>query len=228
MRAIDVMVRDVITVHPDTDVAEAIKLLGKHDVSALPVVDVHNRLVGLISEADLIHRVEIGTEKHRPWWMEAVTGASALADDFAKSHGKKVHELMSSDVVSAGEDTSLSEIATLLERKRIKRVPITRDGKLVGVVSRSNLIQALASAMAGGHGGVNASEARDREIRLELLDRLSKQVWTDFGGRNIIVSNGVVHVWGLVGSEAEHRALIALAEGVPGVTRVLDEMIPNY
>ena len=227
MRAIDVMVRDVITVHPDTDVAEAIKLLSKHDVSALPVVDGHNHLLGLISEADLIHRVEIDTEKQHPWWMEAVTGASSLAGDFAKSHGKKVDEVMIKDVVSATEDTPLSEIAALFERKRIKRVPITKHGKLVGIVSRSNLIQALASVMAQG-GEAGEAPHSDREIRLELLDRLAQQAWTDFGDRNVIVSKGVVHVWGLVGSEAEHKALMALAEGVPGVSRVSDEMIPTY
>lgn len=227
MRAIDVMVRDVITVHPDTDVAEAIELLSEHDVSALPVVDTHHHLLGVVSEADLIHRVEIGTEKHRPWWLEAVTGASTLAEDFAKSHGKKVHELMTKDVVSATEDTPLSEIAALFERKRIKRVPITRNGKLVGVVSRSNLIQALASTVATGRSA--STETGDREIRRELLDRLQQQkTWTDFGSRNILVSNGVVHVWGLVGSQAEREALIALAEGVPGVTRVCDEMISTY
>jgi len=228
MRAIDVMERHVISVHPDTDVGEAIKLLSKHDVSALPVVDAHNHLLGLISEADLIHRVEIGTEKHHPWWVEAVTGASALAEEFAKSHGKKVHELMTKEVVSASEETPLSEIASLLERKRIKRVPITKNGKLVGVVSRSNLIQALASVMGNGAGETAEAAGTDREIRRELLERLGQQRWTDFGARNIIVSNGVVHVWGLVSSAAEHKALIALAEGVAGVKRVSDEMIANY
>lgn len=226
MRAVDVMMRNVVTVHPDTDIAEAVALLGKHDVSALPVVDADGRVVGLISEADLIRRVEIGTEKHLPWWMEAVTGASALATDFAKAHGKKVFEVMTRDVVSASEDTPLAEIATLFERKRIKRVPITRDGKLVGVVSRSNLIQALASATADP--GVVSQEGKDREIRFELLGRLAEQHWTDFGSRNITVSSGVVHIWGLVGTEAEHKALLALAEEVPGVQRVVDEMIPTY
>ena len=110
MRAIDVMVHDVVTVHPDTDVADAINLLAEHDVSALPVVDAERRLVGILSEADLIHRVEIDTEKHRPWWLEAVTGASTLAEEFAKSHGKRVGEVMSPEVVSVAEDTPLSEI----------------------------------------------------------------------------------------------------------------------
>jgi CBS-domain-containing membrane protein len=147
MRAIDVMVRDVVTVRTDTEVAGAIKLLAEHDVSALPVVDKEANLVGGLSEADLIHRAEIGTEKHRPWWLEAVTGASTLAEEFAKSHGKKVGEIMTSGVISVSEDTALSEIAALFERKRIKRVPVVKNGKLVGIVSRSNLIQALATVV---------------------------------------------------------------------------------
>ena len=164
MRAIDVMVRDVVTVRPDTDVAEAVKLLAEHDVSALPVLDKDGNLVGVLSEADLIHRAEIGTEKHRPWRLEAVTGASTLADEFAKSHGKKVGEAMTDGVISVAEETPLSEIAALFERKRIKRVPVVKDGRLVGIVSRSNLIQALASVV----GRIDEHDETDRQIRLEL------------------------------------------------------------
>jgi CBS domain-containing protein len=224
MRAIDVMVRDVVTVAPDTDVAAATKLLAEHDVSALPVLDKDGNLVGVLSEADLIHRTEIGTEKHRPWWLEAVTGATTLAEEFAKSHGKKVGEVMTTGVISVTEETPLSEIAALFERKRIKRVPVVKDGKLVGIVSRSNLIQALASVV----GNVDQHDETDRQIRLDLLSRLREQSWTDFGSRNITVSDRVVHLWGLVGSEAERKALLALAEGVPGVSRVSDEMIQAY
>ncbi|MFY9622785.1 MAG: CBS domain-containing protein [Rhodoplanes sp.] len=224
MNAVDVMVRDVVTTKPDDLVADAIKLLIQHDVSALPVVDSAGKVIGIISEADLVRREEIGTEKHRPWWLEALTPASTLAEEFAKSHGRHVSEVMSTKVVSASEDTPLGEIATLLERNRIKRIPILRDGKLVGVVSRSNLIQAVASAQAQLAKTVDS----DRQIRSELLDRLKQQDWTDFGSRNVIVSDGVVHLWGLVGSEEEHQALLALAEDVPGVIRVSDEMIPAY
>jgi CBS domain-containing protein len=225
MKAMDVMVHDVVTVKPDDEVAETVRLLAEHDVSALPVVDDDKNVVGVISEADLLHREEIGTEKQRPWWLEAVTPASTLAGEFAKSHGRRVEEVMSTDVIAASEDTSLEEIATLLERHRIKRVPILRGGKLVGIVSRSNLIQALASALP--QGGTHGAES-DRQIRLELLDRLGHQSWTDFGQRNIIVSGGIVHLWGLVGSQQEHEALLALAEDVPGVVSVSDEMIPGY
>src|SRR5215467_15887340 len=224
MRAIDVMVRDVMTVRPDTGVADATKLLAEHDVSALPVLDKDGNLVGVLSEADLIHRAEIGTEKHRPWWLEAMTGASTLAEEFAKSHGKKVREVMTSGVISVTEETPLSEIAALFERKRIKRVPVVKDGKLVGIVSRANLIQALASVI----GRIDEHDETDRQIRRDLLSRLQEQSWTDFGSRNITVGNGVVHLWGLVGSEAERKALLALAESVTGVSGVADEMIAAY
>jgi CBS domain-containing protein len=224
MRAVDVMVRDVVTIHPETEVAEAIKLLAEHDVSALPVLDEAGNLVGMLSEADLIHRVEIGTEKRRPWWQEAMTGASTLAADFAKSHGKKVGEVMATGVISVSEDTPLSEIAALFERKRIKRVPVVKDGKLVEIVSRANLIQALATVI----GRMDQHNESDRQIRLELLSRLQQQSWTDFGSRNITVGDRVVHLWGPVGSEAERKALLALAESVSAVSRVADEMIPAY
>jgi CBS domain-containing protein len=224
MKAMDVLVRDVVTVSPDDDIADVIELLMEHDISAIPVVDEDYRVVGVISEADLIRRDEIGTDKHRAWWLEALTPASTLAKEFAQSHGRRVSELMSSKVVSASEDTPLEEIATLLEKHRIKRIPIIRDGKLVGIVSRSNLIQALASSLQ--HAA--ATGESDRQIRIELLDRLHEQDWTDFGSRNIIVAGGVVHLWGLVGSPDEHKALITLAEGVPGVKRVSDETIPAY
>jgi CBS domain-containing protein len=224
MLASDVMVRDVVAVHPATDVADAIKLLAAHDVSALPVLDDAGNLVGMLSEADLIHRVEIGTEKHRPWRVEAVTGASTLATEFAKAHSKNVGEVMATGVISVSEDTPLSEIAAVLERNRIKRVPVVRDGKLVGIASRANLIQALASVV----GRIDQHDETDRQIRLDLLSRLQEQTWTDFGSRNITVGGGVVHLWGLVGSEAERKALLALAEGVPGVARVSDEMISAY
>lgn len=224
MRAMDVMVRDVVTASPNENVDQVIELLAKHDASTLPVVDAEGNVVGMIGDLDLMRRPEIGTEKHHPWWMEAMTPASTLAEEFAKSHGRRVGEVMSTQLISATEDTSLGEIATLLEKHRIKRVPILRNGKLVGMVSRSNLIQALASSHGQAHHGAES----DRDIRSVLLSRIGEQDWTDFGSRNIIVTDGVVHLWGLVGSDEERKALTALAEGVPGVVGVSDEMIPAY
>jgi CBS domain-containing protein len=224
MKAEDVMVRDLVTVEPQTSIADAIKLLADHDISALPVVGPDNRLIGILSEADLLEREELGASHHHPWWIEAVTPASQLAKEFAKAHGKTVAQLMSTHVVSANEDTPLSEIAALLERNRIKRVPIIRDGELVGIVSQSNLVQALASSEMAATPKLES----DKVIRLEVLDLLGRQRWTDFGSRNITVQDGTVHLWGLVGSEAERNALVALAQGVPGVSGVVDEMIPAF
>jgi CBS domain-containing protein len=225
MRAMDVMVRDVITIGPEDTIADAAKLIAQNDVSALPVLDDEGRLVGIISEGDLMNREEIGTEVHHPWWIEAVTPAATLATEFAKSHGKRVKEVMSDNVITATEETPLAEIAAILERNRIKRVPIMKDGKLVGIVSRSNLVQALAS-----NDAISAERPdSNRVIREEILSRLKQQQsWTDFGSRNVIVNDGRVYLWGLISSEAERKALIALAEGVPGVTQVTDEMIPAY
>lgn len=224
MNAADVMVHEVVTVGPNDDVSKAVQLLVDHDISALPVVDKEQRVIGILSEADLIHREKLGTERHRAWWLEAIIPASVLALDYSKSHGRKVVEVMTENVISANEETPLSEIANLLEKHHIKRIPILREGKLVGIVSRSNLIQALASVPSQS----NQELPVDRDIRSAILARLAEQSWTDFGARNVVVSNGVVHLWGLVGSPEEHKALIALAESVPGVRKVSDEMIASY
>jgi CBS domain-containing protein len=224
MKAADVMVRDVVTITPDTDAAEAVKLLIEHDVSALPVVDVDGRVIGMLSEADLLRRTEVGTERRRPWWLEALTPATTLAIDFAKAHGRRAAELMSQPVISATEDMPLAQIAALFERHRIKRVPVTSEGKLVGIVSRTNLIQALASSAATS----GEAHAADRAMRLDILARLKEQSWTHFGEPNVVVSGGIVHLWGLVGSPEEHKALLALAEEVAGAGKVSDEMIPSY
>jgi CBS-domain-containing membrane protein len=224
MKAADVMIHDVITVKPNDNVDHAIKLLLDNGVSALPVVDHDGKVVSVLSEADLIHREEIDTEKHHSWWLEGMLPASKLAGEFAKSHGHCVDEVMTIGAVTASEDASLAEIAMLLERHRIKRIPIVREGKLIGIVSRSNLIQALASLRPQ----IDTSAASDRKIRLDLLDRLHHQKWTHFGEINVIVKDGIVHLWGLVNSAAERKALLALAEEIPGVVKVVDEMIPSY
>ena len=169
MRATDVMTRNVITISPDANVSDAVRLLAEHDVSALPVVDAEDRVIGIVSEADLIHRLQDDAEKKNIWWMEAVTPTAALAKDFARIHGQKIHEIMTTEIFSATEETPLSSLAALLEKKRIKRVPILQDGKLVGIVSRTNLLQALAV----GRSAEDTTQANDRAIRLDLMARLA-------------------------------------------------------
>ena len=216
MIAADIMVREVVTIDPDESVARAAALMTANDVSALPVISADGRLVGIISEADLLRRKEIATATNRPSWVETITPAATVAAEFVKSHGKRVADLMSKDVISVGETASLNDIVALLERNRIKRVPVVRGDQLVGIVSRGNLIQALASAVVTAE--VPSDESRS--IREEILARPK-----DFAGPNVIVKDGEVHLWGLVRSEDERKALVVLAESVPGVTKVVDETI---
>jgi CBS domain-containing protein len=217
--AADIMV--VVTIAADESVPRAISLMTANDVSALPVINTDGHLVGIISEADLLRRKEIATATYRPSWVETITPATTLAAEYVKSHSKRVGDLMSKDVISVSETASLNDIAALLERNRIKRVPVVRGDQLVGIVSRGNLIQALASAVVTT--AIPSDESRS--IRDEVLARLKEQSWTDFASHNVIVKDGEVHLWGLVRSEDERKALVALAEGVPGVTKVVDETI---
>src|SRR6516164_5064928 len=162
MRATDLMTTGVITVDENATVPEAAKLLATHGISAVPVVDEDNRVIGMVSEGDLLHRAETGTERRRAWWLDMVASTNKLAGDYIKSHSGKVKDVMTRNVLSVTETTPIADIALLLETNRIKRVPVVRDGKLVGIVSRANLVQALAMTINQSPSG---AEAEDRSIR---------------------------------------------------------------
>lgn len=221
MRAIDVMTSEVITVDADTSVQAAAKLMAEHGISALPVIDRCNRVAGIVSEGDLLHRAETGTERRRSWWLEMMTSTNRLAEDYIQSHGSKVKDVMTRDVLSVTEKTPVADIAVLLETNRIKRVPVLRDGKLVGIVSRANLVRALAMTVGAALGG---SAADDQAIRARLLAELKAQRWAEVSPANITVKDGVVHLWSSYLSDQERRALIIAAENTPGVRRVEDHM----
>lgn len=220
MRAMDVMTRDVITVGPKTSVSEIAGLFLRRRISGVPVVDGDGKLVGIVSEGDLVRRVEIGTDARRSWWLDLLTESSEQAATYAKTRGKKAEDVMTLDVVTASETTSLRDIAGLMERHRIKRVPIVRDGRLVGIVSRANLIQGLAS-----HSDLEGAISRDDEaIRESVLRELNAQSWTSLLTKNIVVTDGIVHLWGFVRSEDERRAIKVAAENAPGVKGVRDHL----
>src|SRR5689334_22386370 len=149
MRAEDVMTTDVVTVAPETSVQDLAALLANHGISGVPVVDAANNLVGLVSEGDLLHRTETGTERRtqrrRVRWLDALASDRDLARDYVRSHSRTVRDVMTRDVITATETTELDEVANLLGTKRVKRVPVVRDGKVVGIVSRANLVRALAT-----------------------------------------------------------------------------------
>jgi CBS domain-containing protein len=231
MRAVDVMTTEVITVGPDTSVQAVAKLLSERGISGVPVVDGADRLIGIVSEGDLLHRVETGTERRsdreasrrRSWWLDRIGSAQELARDYLKSHGRKAEDVMTREVISVTETTELADVATLLETKRIKRVPVVRDGKLVGIVSRANLVRALAAT-----NSKPAVDVDDRTIRRKLLSELKTQEWFKSWAADILVKDRVVHFWfSHDESEQEREALRVAAENIAGVRRVEEHTVPS-
>jgi CBS domain-containing protein len=222
----DVMTTDVISVDPDTTVQALATLLAERGISGAPVVDSSGRLVGIISEGDLLHRAEIGTARHhrerrRSWWLDHF--ASDLAREYVKSHGRTVKDIMTRDVVTVTEDTDLGEVAALLEAKRIKRVPVMHAGKIVGIISRANLVRALGSTKGAPP---REGEGDDRTIRARLLAELGREEWAKIWPEDIIVRDGVVHFW-LSSDEPEEKkqALRVAAENIPGVRGVEEHVL---
>ena len=215
MKARDVMVSPVITVKPSSTVKEIAKTLVDRHISAVPVVDDDGKLVGIISEGDLMHRAEIGTERRYRWWPRLVRGDASISFGYIKAHARRAADVMTRDVFTATPETPLDEIAVLLERNSIKRVPIIRDGRLVGIVSRANLVQALATILRGPEISLS-----DSKIREELLSHLKGQLWADTHLLNVTVANGVVSLWGVANSETERDAFRVAAEATPGVRAV--------
>jgi CBS domain-containing protein len=227
MRAVDVMTTDVITVDPDTTVQALAALLAERGISGAPVVDSSGRLVGIISEGDLLHRAEIGTarrhrERRRSWWLDHF--ASDLAREYVKSHGRIVKDIMTRDVVTVTEDTDLADVAALLEAKRIKRVPVVREGKIVGIISRANIVRAVGSSKGAPP---REGETDDRSIRVKLLAELGREEWAKVWPEDVLVRDGTVHLWISADEPPEKRqALRIAAETIPGVRGVEEHVMP--
>jgi len=221
MKARDVMVSPVITAHENDTVREVAQLLIAKHISAVPVVDEAGKLVGIVSEADLLHRTEAGTERPVSWWLSLISGERAIASEYIQSHAVKFKDLMTRDVQTARANTPLYEIADVLEEKHIKRVPIVSDdGALIGIVSRANIIQAVASA----EPRLEISEP-DAMIREKLILELKKQTWSHVHKLNVTVSKGVVDLWGSAQSVTERQAIRVAAESIAGVTAVNDHLM---
>ena len=229
MNAKDVMTTEVITVSPDTTVQALAALLSGRAISGAPVLDSAGQLVGIVSEGDLLHRAETGTERSRPrrrrsWWLDSVAEEVEQARDYVKAHGRTVNDIMTREVISVSEDTDLPEIATLLETKQVKRVPVLRDGKVVGIVSRANLVRALATTSGAPKILVDAD---DRTIKDQLIAELGRQQWANVWASDIMVRDRVVHIW--ISDDqppVEREALRVAAENIPGVQRVEEHLVP--
>src|SRR5690242_18465383 len=218
MHAADVMSPDVICAGPDTSLAELVRLMLDNDVSGVPIVE-DGRVIGMVSEGDLLRRTEPESETRPSRWLELLTSSDRLAADYAKSHGRKASEIMTRDVVTVDAATPITEVAHLLEARHIKRVPVVRDERLVGIISRRNLLQALATALAAP-----VADADDRTIRGAFYAELQRQAWATPSSVNAVVTDRVVHLWGLATDETVRQAIVVVAENVPGVRGVEDHM----
>ena len=235
MRASDVMTKHVITVNRNATVQAVAALLFENGISGVPVVDEANRVIGMVSEGDLIHRQEIGTERRakrvRSWWLQS--DADQRAIDYIKSHGRSVADVMTRDVFSVNETTELADVATLLETKGIKRVPVLDDGKLVGIISRANLVRALAATESEGLALSPAEEERirnrvlDESIRKRLVEELRPMKWVNHL-TDVIVKNQTVHLWFSDDQPIEQRrAIHVAAENTAGVRKVEEHIVPG-
>jgi CBS domain-containing protein len=219
MRAHQIMTRPVISVSPESSIADAANIMLQKHVSGLPVLDATGKLVGIISEGDFIRRSEIGTERKRGRFLKFILGSGKAATDFVHEHGGKVGEIMTSEPLTITEDTDLEQIVRLMERNSVKRLPVTRGDQVVGIVSRANLLQAVASLARQ----IPDPTADDDHIRNRIIDLLEKNDWCPFG-LSVVVRDGIVHLSGVITEERARQAAIVAAENVAGVKKVHDHL----
>jgi CBS domain-containing protein len=219
MKARDVMTPRVISIETDAPIMRAVQLMLQNRISGLPVVGPKGELVGMVTEGDFIRRGEIGTQRRRNRWLEFLIGPGRLADEYVHARGRKVEEVMTREPVTVTEDTPLDEVVRLMERHRIKRLPVVRGGELVGIVTRANIMHALVSLAVEA----KAPAGDDAAIREQILAECAKQSWAPM--TNVVVRNGVVELWGTITDERERAALKVASENVPGVKTVHDHLV---
>ena len=220
MRARDFMTRRVHSVRPTASVNEIVRMMVRRHVSAVPVVDGNRRVLGMISEGDLLRRVEIGTDRRKSWWYALLADPTTRARDYVKANAASAADIMTTPVISISDTTDVTEIVDLMQRSDIKRVPVVKGGKLVGIVSRRDVIRSLGKTPSG------AARARgdDASIRELLRKKLSTLGWADAALVNFIVEKGVIELNGLVPSADQRDAIRVMAERIPGVRKVKDRL----
>jgi CBS domain-containing protein len=222
MKVRDVMTTPVVSIDLEAPISLAIRLMLQKKISGLPVVDAAGNLTGVVTEGDFLRRAETGTQFAPPRWLEFLMGPGPMARDYVKAHGRKVSEVMTRGVKTVDEDTHLNDLVALMERNRIKRVPVLRGKKLVGIVTRANLLRALASYM---HPAPASSNGGDGSIREKILRALNSEAWAPVATVDAIVRNGVVTLSGYVLDERQRDAVKVLVENVPGVKAVHDDLV---
>jgi CBS domain-containing protein len=217
----DVMTRHCITIAPEATVEEAVNLMLSRHISGLFVVDKKGNLAGVVTEGDLLRRDELGTQRNRPWWLRLLASPARQAADFTQANGRYVRDVMTEDVLSIRENEPLESVVAAMEKNRIKRLPVTADGRVIGVVSRSDLLRALIGRMRD----VEPLAQDDRAIRTAILNALEAQPWAPMTTLNVTVSDGVVELWGTITNEEERRGIRVVAENVAGVKKVNDHLV---
>lgn len=220
MNARQVMTRCLHTIAADASVYDAAQVLLNAGISAAPVLDADGKMLGIVSEADLMNRVEIGTVPGKSWLQRLLSDDSVMARDYIRSHAHRVADIMTKDVVTADEQTPLKEISALMQRHRVKRIPILRDGRLVGIVSRANLIQGLLAREPHPGDGT----ANDEALRIAAVNELAKHGWASSPSANVVAEDGVVHLWGYVNNDTTKDAYRIAVENIRGVKRVENHM----
>lgn len=221
MKAAEVMTTDVVTIGPEAPIQKVAQLMLRHRVSGLPVVDTGGKVLGIVTEGDLLRRAETGTERRRPRWLELFVTPGRLAEDYVRAHARNVREVMTQHVFSVGPDTPLAEVVALMESRRIKRLPVLAGERLVGIISRADLLRALEDLLPKTAAGV----VSDAEIRRCVLAEIDKQPWAPRAGVDAIVEGGTVELCGAITDERERGALRVIAENVPGVKQVRDQLV---
>lgn len=220
MQARDIMASRVVSIAPEATVLEAIDLMLKNRISGLPVIDRTGALVGIVTEGDFLRRVETGTERKRPRWLEFLLGPNSLAKDYVRSHGRRVEEVMTRELVTVSEDAPLDEVVRIMERKRVKRLPVMHGRELVGIVSRASLLHAFATMSRD----LPPPAKSDADIQQRVMEELAKQPWAPIALIDIVVKDGVVELWGSITEASQGEALRVCAENIPGVKAVVSHL----
>jgi CBS domain-containing protein len=219
MRAHHIMTKDVITVTPHTSIEETAKIMLRTHISGLPVLDDAGRLVGIVSESDFLRRSEIGTGRKRPAWLQFLIGPGRAAADFVHERGRKVEDVMTADPITVDEETPLEDLVKLMEKKGIKRLPVMSGNVLKGIVTRSNLLQAVASM---AHE-IPDPTADDDHIRNRITRTVNATDWRPIGFE-VTVRKGVVHLHGIITTDQARQATIVAAQNTAGVKEVHDHL----
>jgi len=212
----DVMSKVVVSVMPGHSIWHAAKIMLAHKVSGLPVIDGDGHLAGVLTEGDLMRRVEFGLGEPSRWTQ--TNSPEGAARDFVRARSWRVSDVMSAPAVVIEEKASLTDAADLLSTRNIKRLPVVRGGVVVGVISRADLLRVIASGAPDQIADGDDALWMSAETRLREASNLFAEL------PEVTVIDGIVHLWGTVRSEAERDAARVAVEGIEGVNGVQDHL----